>query len=176
MDQLLRQVFVTLASPGAAAFLANGNSSTGRLVDDIRLMIRKSDLDDEFKQAAESALDAVKAASTTRNRIVHDMWLRDVDAAGGAATHDVSWSRFRLVNGALRSPVADTSQLGELDAGLVQMQRAHVRIHGLYFGLWDELPFFEGSRVASGGQAPLDHIAIMRGEFVLNEDGSFSPN
>lgn len=177
LDQLLRQVFVTLASPGSAVFLANNNLSTGRLVEDIRVMIRKSELPEEFVEAANTALDAVKQANTVRNRIVHDMWLRDVGVDGQiddtTAAHEAEWNRFRNVSGALGAEASDSAHLGELDAGLTQIQRSYVRIHALYFGLWDNLPFFRGSRDQLDVRRPRDWTRVMQDHFILQENGSY---
>src|SRR5215218_1994571 len=75
IDVALRRMYVTLATPGNAVFLANNNLSTNRLVDDCRSMLANAAVDGSFRELAKGVFEAVKAANKDRNRVVHDMWL-----------------------------------------------------------------------------------------------------
>lgn len=176
IDHSIRNIYVSFASPGLAVFLANDHDSTKRLIDDCRVMLKKSGVRDEVHAAADAVLLAALDAGVKRNRAVHDMWMRDIAEGGDPST----WLTMGKQRGGLGfAQNAGPRDLASLDADLEVMQRTYIRLHGLSWTLWDVLPAFKGSRGSIHEEqrdADLTRwLAVMRDQFVVNADGSFVP-
>jgi hypothetical protein len=184
IDVALRRLYVTLASPSFAVYLANNNPSTNALVEDCRLMIVKADVSPEFRDAAFGALAAAKAANEVRNRTIHDMWLAaDVESAG---VEPKTWRTFRNQRGQLGAYAGDPPRdLTFLDEALTTMRRTGLRVQALSWALWELLPFYRGSQ----GPVPDDEgherdsagqlavwTAMIEDRFDLLDNGGFRPH
>ena len=170
LDYALREVHRTLVLPGLGIFL-QGGLGTDRLVEDCKLMIKAARLDDtELTAAASEALGAAKEANQVRNRVVHDMWMRELDHPPDVPR----WTQFRAVRGELGLQGEFTKDMGYIEAAQTQLLRATVRIHALNWGLHGVLPFFQGSGLHATNQMG-KWVTVMRDQFTLNADGSYTP-
>jgi hypothetical protein len=172
LDDSLRRVHQALASPGLGVYLHSEITSTDRLANECKLMIRKAAVGPTVAAAAQGALDAAKAANERRNRVVHDMWLRDVDASEDQPPR---WSAFRVYRGELNITAREDDQardLAYLDAALTLMTRTRIRVMGVHWALWEVLPFFQGAHGESPSSLP-DWLAVMNDRFELTQDGGF---
>jgi hypothetical protein len=175
IDNDLRRVHQSLVSPGLGVYLVNRITSTSVLVADCRAMIAKAALTPKIEAAAVATLDAVTTANATRNRVIHDMWLRE-PALDDAAPR---WVGHRRAKGQLHfGPTDPPRDLAFLDAALIEMRRTSIRVAGLNWTLWDVLPFFEGGRPdgPDRGRDLLRWIAVLEDRFDLLDDGAFSPH
>ena len=174
IDNSLRLCHQTLMTPGLGVYLTNRVVSTSVLVEDCRLMVAKSEIPEHVAAAAKSALDAAVEASKVRNRVVHDMWLRDVDdqtpeQAPRWTAHSIARrDRVRRVE----EPPRD---LDFLDAAVDQLRRTNVRITALLWALWNVLPAFGGrtEKPDEGWAELVRWVAVMENRFDLIADGGF---
>jgi hypothetical protein len=167
IDGALRQIHTTLCSPGLGVYLNAEIDSTDRLIQQCRTMVNKADLSEEVTSACQAALADAKEANQERNRVVHDMWMP------GEEGTDATWSRWkRLRTGLGNSFDATPQNLDDVAAVVVHLRRSHIRLHAMYFVLWEVLPFFRGSGAEIPGQLPT-MLPTMRGEFDLAEDGGW---
>ena len=117
--------------------------------------------DAEITDAALSALEAAKAANGLRNRVIHDMWLRDADAAPGTP-----WEAHRLIRGRVNPSLDPPRDLAYVDRALTAITTASWRVS---MAAW--------AMAALVSQAPVGisregSIAFKRDRFALLENGS----
>lgn len=165
-----------LVGPGLGVYLTGAISSTHRLIQDCREMLKHAGLAPELHEATGAALMAAAAANEERNRVVHDMWMR-VDFGSPRSEAEPTWLSFRSVKGALGA-VPTPRDVTYVDDVLDRLQRAQARIFALRSALWEVLPFFKGSALATGfsdlgkREGRLDQwILIMSDSFDLTPDG-----
>jgi hypothetical protein len=177
VDNGLRSVHQTLSAPGLAAYLVGQIKSSNVLVQECRTMLAKADVSEDVRTAGDAALLAAAAANTTRNKVVHDMWMRDLD--GEEQDGPPRWMRFRAAKGQLNLAALDPpDDLVFLETALVEVRRAHIRVNALYWALWEVLPFFSGLQGQGGGPPGgrlSDWIAVMNDRFELVANGGFRP-
>lgn len=176
VDYALRNVYVTLASPGLAVYLANSQNSASRIIEDCSAMLTKAGIPDAVLAAADSALVAAKQAGVVRNRAVHDMWMRDI----AEDADPQAWRTYRKNTGGLGSIAPDLPRdLASLDRDHETLLRTRFRVLGLFWALWEVLPFYQGSRPNTEDdqrEADVERwVALMEDRFFLNQDGSVVP-
>jgi hypothetical protein len=169
LDAALRGVYVALATPSAAVYLVNDTWSTAALVRACKTMIERSPAPPQVVEAGVSALEAADKANTERNRVVHDMWLPDVE--GTMPTTPVRWNLTKIERGSFGRKMDGVHDLRSLNDARFQIFRAHIRVSALQWALCESLPSWQGSGIESGPR--IDWVAVMEGRFVLDEDGSF---
>lgn len=134
-------------------------------------MLRKSRVPDDVIEGGTLALDAAMRANVLRNEVVHDMWIReegDVNAAGMP-----QWRTHRRKAGEVHmTPIDVPRDLGFLDDAQTAMLRAIWRVSALDWALWATLPAFQGAMPGALPKELARNLAMMRDDFVLNEDGS----
>ena len=182
LDMALRSVHQTLATPGLGVHLTNRITSTSILVDDCRSMLASALLDTRVQQAAEATLQAAKDANVVRNRVVHDMWLRDVALDDDEPPQ---WMVHRNVKGQLHPVEADAPRdVTFVAQATEQLARAGLRARAITWALWEVLPYFQGAMgpVPDGVGHDEDSrgelaswVAVMENRFSLHSDGSFNP-
>jgi hypothetical protein len=142
LDNTLRRVHQTLVSPGLGVYLTSRVSSTNSLVHDCRTMLAKAGLDPDVHAAAQGALVAAKEANELRNRVVHDMWMREPEAD---QQEQPKWTTFRTIKWGMGAEASDPPRdLAFLDHAVDRLARTNLRVSGLVWALWEVLPYFQG--------------------------------
>lgn len=172
IDLHIRSAYKHLATPGLGIYLVNTSTSTKTVVEHCRLMMVKADVDDDFRAKAEQVFVAVNAAGVERNRVVHDMWMRDMNFDGEPLP---TWRGMKATRGQLSPLALDPPRDVEwLDKTLHRMRRTAIRALALSSALWIVLPFYKDSGI------PREHLRLwmptMEDRFTLNPDGSWTVN
>lgn len=172
---MLRRAHQALVAPSLAQYLSGGITSTSRLIEDCVLMLDRAGLDTEVLAAAKEALQAAVRANSDRNRVVHDMWMREQGGEEDANTPP-TWRVYRVSRGALGPISSDPPRdLVFVEHALTQLERAHVRVFALYWALHMVLPFYQGSGEWRPGQLD-EWVRVMQDRFDLHADGGFKPH
>jgi hypothetical protein len=167
LDNALRRTHQTLLSPSLGVYPTNRITSTEALITDCRLMLPKADIPEGIAEGGDQVLTVASRANAARNRVVHDMWLREPAAEG-----DPTWRAMRVTKGKLNPDVGETPRDLTFIAQVVgQVERAALRVSGLTWALWELLPFYKDLRGPESDVARW--VAVMENRFELLEGGGF---
>lgn len=165
LDSTLRRVFVLLAAPSPAMFLANDNFSTASVIRSCKTMLANAQVPDQVIQAGLVALHAAKCANEARNRVVHDLWLPD--PFNHEAPASSRWDLAKIARGAFGMKDDGTHDLESVRASRREVLRAHYMVFGLVWALNGTLPALRGPGLNA---SPMDWIAVMEGRLVPDGD------
>ena len=130
------------------------------------------DLRREITESGERALEAARAATLLRNGIVHDLWLLESESNDemGARWNTFGASRGRT--GTVTGPGPGGKET--VEAARAALDRAVVRVSGLFMALHEVLPRFEESPNRSESVSGLPtYVALMDGDFRLTRNGDW---
>jgi hypothetical protein len=175
IDIALRSVFTTLTSPALGMYLVDKETSTARVVQDIKIMLKEAPLSPEVLAGAKVALAAALVAGEDRNRIVHDSWFPDFDAPDGTPPR---WMSSGKDKGLGRATVKPPRDLRWLDTKVHGLWRTVTQVQGLDWALKEALIFDRRSVRDPDGPMGLNvWIKAMEGRFDLSPDHrSWSPH
>lgn len=172
LDIALRGLFRTLVVPSVAIYLADGITSTSRLVADCRILLSKTTAGSDVLSVGFGALSAAKVVNEERNRVVHDMWLPELRMNSDEAPR---WEVLRAQtfhSDAWSEPVS--RDLGSVESVLSGLERAALRIAGVDQALWITLPHLADEIGDSSAANSLGMwMSLAADEFDLLEDGAF---
>lgn len=172
LDIALRSLFRTLVFPSPAVYLADGITSTNRLVADCRTMLSKTSISSDLLKAGLGALSAAKVANEERNRVVHDMWLPEIRMNADAAPR---WEVLQPQKFHQDSPSAPVSRnLDSVESVFTTLKRVTLRLSGLDQALWMTVPHLMDELGDFLGAFPLlTAMSLAADEFDLLENGAF---
>ena len=171
LDIALRSLFRTLVFPSPAVYLADGITSTNRLVADCRIMLSKTSTRSDLLNAGLGALSSAKVVNEERNRVVHDMWLPEIRLNSGMAPR---WEVLQPQKFHSDSSESASRDLASVESVLTALKRVALRISGLDQALWMTLPHLADELGDSSGADPLGTwMSLAADEFDLLEDGAF---
>jgi hypothetical protein len=173
LDIALRSLFGTLVFPSPAFYLADGITSTNRLVADCRVMLSKTDIGADLLDAGLDALSAAKVVNEERNRVVHDMWLPEIRLNSETPPR---WEVLRpqRFHNASSSVAVVSRDLGSVESVLTTLKRVTHRISGLDSALWMTLPHLANELGDTSRALPLSTwMSLAADEFDLLDDGAF---
>jgi hypothetical protein len=172
LDIALRSLFRTLVLPSPAVYLADGITSTNRLVADCRTLLSKTSIRSDLMNAGLGALSAAKVVNEERNRVVHDMWLPEIRLNSDAAPRWEVLQPQKFHSDSSSEPVS--RGLDSVESVLTALKRVALRISGLDQALWMMLPHLTDELGDSSGAVPLGTwMSLAADEFDLLEDGAF---
>jgi len=152
-----------------------GNKSVkgfDQLVSECRKLLQRSDVGREIAMAGETALLAAREATVFRNRVVHDMWLLDVQREDGEPPRWNTFHRLSDVQGSYNS--ANPQDLKMVVDAHTLLTRTRMRVSGLFMALHAIWPR-EGARDqgSSDGDTMARYVALMTDRFILHANGDF---
>lgn len=166
LDNVLRNLHSTLLSPTQGVYLTENITSTDRLVTDCRTMVTHAPVHPAVREAGLDALTAAQVVNRERNRVVHDMWLRE----SLEETDDPLWQRSRIDKRLTGSEPPRAQELADVDKVRHDLETATIRISGLVKALFFLLPTVSRGLPPAGADY---WIAVAAGKFDRAEDGRF---
>jgi hypothetical protein len=109
-------------------------------------MIQRAQIGQQLRPLALAALKLAGEACQVRNRVVHDMWVPNLE--GVPPGEPQCWDMARILRGELNRVIRDDyngDNMAYLDDALRSIDRARSRMVGLHGCLCEVLPFFQGS-------------------------------
>lgn len=151
-----------------------GTSMKGfdQLVVECRRLLKTSSAESEIQSAGDEALLAARRATASRNRVVHDMWLRDPLQAHSEPPRWNTFQRFGDEQATYQS--ADLRDLTTVVDAHTLLMRTRMRVSGLYMALHATWPAdIETALESSRTDAMKRYIALMTDRFILRANGDF---
>lgn len=175
LDSRVRGIFVDLASPSLARFLANESSSTVTVAHGCKTMLKHADVPDRVREAGMQALNSVKVASEQRNRVVHDMWLPDLESVDDLSDPK-RWSVARITRGGYGHALDGTRDLDSVTNAYRSVLDSLNRVGALSSALWQTLPLMRDLYISDEASWSLDdEIAVMTGNYDATPEGGAWP-
>lgn len=142
-----------------------------QLVGECRRLLRSSDTDREVLTPGDIALLAAREATGMRNRVLHDIWLRDPMRDDWESAR---WNTFRRT-GDLQMSYASASvqDLAMVVETHTFISRTRVRVSGLFMALHATWPTGGVRAGPPPGDSMLRYIALMTDRFTLEANGDF---
>lgn len=144
-------------------------SSVGGLVRQCRRLLNSSGLHADIIDAGRRALNAASAATTLRNRVIHDMWLPnpllgDSDPA--------QWTAFRRSTERAATYIAGTpGDLATVVDAHNELSRTRIRVSGLFMSLHQAMPHgHSAGRPDAKSELPT-YVAMMNDQFTVAANG-----
>ena len=167
----LRNVHEALDTHSSIENVAAGFVGADQLANDCIMRLRRADLSRELTESGERSLKAAQEANVRRNAIVHDLWLLD-----SGREDDVS-PRWNTI-GATRGRTGSVARLGPSDVQTLEdartaLDRAAVRVSGLFMALHEFLPRYEEPRRRGWTSELPRYLALMDGHFRLAQNGDW---
>ena len=167
----LRNVHEALSTPNPTDNVTAGFVGADRLVNDCTLRLRRADLTRELTESGERSLAAAQEANVLRNGIVHDLWLL------GSGSEDDVKPRWNML-GATRGRTGTVTRPGPRDIQSVDdarttLDRAAVRVSGLFMALHEVLPRYAEPRRRGWTSELPRYLALMDGHFHVAPNGDW---
>lgn len=168
----LRNVYQALDSPNSPDNVAPGFVGAERLVNDCMARLRRVAIGPELTASGERSLRAAQEANALRNVIVHDLWLLESDGRGNL---NPRWNTFGPTRGEVGTVVRQELRgIPSIEEARTALERAAVRVSGLFMALNEVLPRFEKSTKHRGWTSGLSiYVALMDGHFRLAQNGDW---
>lgn len=144
-------------------------SSVGGLVRQCRRLLNSSSLQADIVHAGRGALTAASAATTLRNRVIHDMWLPNPLRG---ESEPARWNTFRRSTEQVATYVAGTPEALEtvVDAHN-KLSRSRIRVSGLFMSLHEAMPHgHTAGRPNAESELPR-YVAMMNDQFTVAANG-----
>lgn len=169
----LRNVHDVLADAGGLRTGTSGFLGADRLSNDCVLRLKRGDISPELVQAGEQALRAAQEANSTRNSIVHDLWLMDGERSENGHPQ---WHAFGATRGAAGTVARSApGNIQTVDDARAALERASVRISGLFMALHAVLPRYAAPHAyPESGTALSTYYALMNDQFRLESNGDWT--
>lgn len=164
LDNVLRNLHMTLLSPTQGVYLTEGISGTERLINDCQTMVSHAPALASVREAGLGALNAAKESNRERNRVVHDMWLLDTPVGA----NDPLWQRSRVDKRLIKPEPPRAQVLADVDRVRRNLETATFRISGLVKTLFWVLPTVQRGLPPDGVGF---WIAVTAGKFDRAGDG-----